>query len=105
MSAPVSSSFHMTSMRVMTLRVWPLTDLKRCASSAIMVFHLMPTNTELSLSTVSYEVCTKENNVNTHLQRYQFPCMYAQQRPKDVKRTDVSTSPLNHKRALVSYQR
>ena len=60
MSLPVSSSFHMTSMRVMTLRVWPLTDLKRCASSAIMAFHLMPTNTELSLSTVSYEVCTKE---------------------------------------------
>ena len=61
LSVPVSSSFHMTSMRVMTLRVWPLTDLKRCASSAIMVFHLMPTNTELSLSTVSYEVCTKDS--------------------------------------------
>ena len=69
MSAPVSSSFHMTSMRVMTLRVWPLTDLKRCASSAIMVFHSMPTNTELSLSTVSYEVCTKKIKISSPWQR------------------------------------
>ena len=94
MSAPVSSSFHMTSMRVMTLRVWPLTDLKRCASSAIMVFHLMPTNTELSLSTVSYEVCTKEKNDKSSLAENQSPLRHAQQRLKDVKRTDTSM-PLN----------
>ena len=52
----MSSSFQMTLMRVMTLRVWPLTLLKRCASSAIMVHHLMPVNTEASLRTVSYDV-------------------------------------------------
>ena len=105
MSAPVSSSFHMTSMRVMTLRVWPLTDLKRCASSAIMVFHLMPTNTELSLSTVSYEVCTKENNVNNPPDRGKVSLHVCTAEAEECQEEDVSTSPLNHKRALVSYQR
>ncbi len=61
---PVRSSFHLTLILVMMLRVCPLTDLKRCASSAIMVSHLMPRNVELSLSTVSYDVCIR-NSVMT----------------------------------------
>ena len=70
---PVRSSFHLTLILVMTLRVWPLTDLNRCASSAIIVSHLMPRNVELSLSTVSYDVCIPNSEtasiITIHLHR------------------------------------